>query len=157
MEHCVLGTDNFPRTLLMYLSNTPDSLSNYFPTILCNTDTFKKTIMNNNLLYLASNDTSKERYHQLDHKEFTEMVDSGAAFARGFRYDDTVLDRIDHELLGRKPGEVVPGGWCLGDSSKNVWGDSGILRPGSGSDRLERRIVELLSNDWFRLHQCVPE
>uniref|UniRef100_A0A1J3H694 Xylosyltransferase 2 n=1 Tax=Noccaea caerulescens TaxID=107243 RepID=A0A1J3H694_NOCCA len=162
IEHCVLGTDNFPRTLLMYLSNTPASISNYFPTILCNSNLFKKTIINNNLLYLASNDTSKERYHHLDPKEFTEMVESGAAFARGFRFDDSNLDRIDHELLGRRHGEVVPGGWCLGDSSKNssscsVWGDSGILRPGSGSDRLERRIVELLSNDWFKSHQCISE
>ncbi|CAN8268629.1 unnamed protein product [Cochlearia groenlandica] len=163
IEHCVSGTDNFPRTLLMYLSNTPASLSNYFPTILCNSNLFKKTTINNNLLYLASNETSKERYHMLDPKDFTVMVDSGAAFARGFRHDDPVLDRIDHELLGRhNSSEVVPGGWCLGDSGENsslcsVWGDSGILRPGSGSDRLERRIVELLSNDWFRSHQCVSE
>ncbi|CAF2153130.1 BnaA01g23220D [Brassica napus] len=162
IEHCVLGTDNFPRTLLMYLSNTPASLSNYFPTILCNSNLFKKTIINNNLLYQASNDTSKERRHQLDPKEFTEMVQSGAAFARVSTFDDAVLDRIDHELLGRAHGEVVPGGWCLGDSGDNrslcsVWGDSGILRPGSGSERLERRIVELLSNDWFRLHQCIAE
>ncbi|XP_010488505.1 PREDICTED: beta-glucuronosyltransferase GlcAT14B [Camelina sativa] len=162
IEHCVLATDNFPRTLLMYLSNTPDSLSNYFPTILCNSNLFKKTIINNNLLYVASNETVKERYHRLDPKEFTEMVETGAAFASGFRSDDPVLDRIDHELLGRKHGEVVPGGWCLGDSGKNssscsVWGDSGILRPGSGSDRLERRIVKLLSNDWFRSHQCISE
>lgn len=163
IEHCVLGTDNFPRTLLMYLSNTPASLSNYFPTILCNSNLFKKTIINNNLLYLPSNDTSKERHHhQLDPKEFTEMVQSGAAFARVSRFDDLTLDRIDHELLGRTSGEVVPGGWCLGDSGDSkslcsVWGDSGILRPGSGSERLERRIVELLSNDWFRLHQCISE
>ncbi|CAH2052838.1 unnamed protein product [Thlaspi arvense] len=162
VEHCVLGTDNFPRTLLMYLSNTPASISNYFPTILCNTHLFRKTIMNNNLLYLASNDTSQERYHQLNPNEFADMVETGAAFARGFRLDDPVLDGIDHELLGRLPGEVVPGGWCLGGSGKNssscsVWGDSGILRPGSGSDRLERRIVELLSNDWFKSHQCISE
>lgn len=90
------------------------------------------------------------------------MVQSGAAFARVSRFDDPTLDRIDHELLGRTSGEVVPGGWCLGDSGDSkslcsVWGDSGILRPGSGSERLERRIVELLSNDWFRLHQCISE
>ncbi|KAG2317273.1 hypothetical protein Bca52824_020395 [Brassica carinata] len=145
IEHCVLGTDNFPRTLLMYLSNTPASLSNYFPTILCNSNLFKRP-----------------HHHQLDPKEFAEMVQSGAAFARVSRFDDSVLDRIDRELLGRAHGEVVPGGWCLGDSGDNrslcsVWGDSGILRPGSGSERLERRIVELLSNDWFRLHQCISE
>ncbi|CAH8373694.1 unnamed protein product [Eruca vesicaria subsp. sativa] len=162
IEHCVLGTDNFPRTLLMYLSNTPASLSNYFPTILCNSNLFKKTIINNNLLYLPSNDTSKETPHHLDPKEFTDMVESGAAFARVSSHDDPILDRIDHELLGRTHGEVVPGGWCLGDAGDNrslcsVWGDSGILRPGSGSERLERRVVELLSNDWFRLHQCIAE
>ena len=62
---------------------------------------------------------------------------------------------IDHELLRRVPGEVVLGGWCLGDSGKSssscsIQGDSGFLRPGSGSKRLKRRIVQLLSNHWIR-------
>ncbi|XP_010527488.1 PREDICTED: beta-glucuronosyltransferase GlcAT14A [Tarenaya hassleriana] len=163
VEHCVLGTDNFPRTLLMYLSNTPSSISNYFPTVLCSSNQFRKTIINHNLLYLARNETSREKYHHLDSKEFSTMVGSGAAFARGFRHDDPILDRIDQELLGRNPGEeVVPGGWCLADSSNNIsscsiWGDAGVLRPGPGSDRLQRRIVQLLSDDWFKSHQCVVE
>ncbi|KAG2298064.1 hypothetical protein Bca52824_034536 [Brassica carinata] len=67
---------------------------------------------------------------------------------------------IDHELLRRIPGEVVLRGWCLGDSGKSsnscsIWGDSSLLRPGSGLERLKKRIVELLSNDWIRSDKCI--
>lgn len=160
IEFCVLGADNFPRTLLMYLSNTPSSLSNYFPTILCNSPQFNRTVINHNLLYVTFNDSSKEKHRQLNSKEFDIMVESGAAFATEFPFDDSVLDRIDREILERSPGKVVPGGWCLGEPGNgtcSVWGDADILRPGPGATRLEKRIVELLSNNWFRSHQCIDE
>lgn len=88
------------------------------------------------------------------------MLRSGAAFATQFQTDDPVLDRIDSELLKRKPGEVVPGGWCLGQPGNNtcsVWGDADILRPGTGSRRLEIQMVDLLSSSKFRSRQCIAE
>ncbi|GAV76630.1 Branch domain-containing protein [Cephalotus follicularis] len=160
IDFCILGTDNFPRILLMYLSNTPSSLSNYFPTILCNSRQFNRTVVNHNLLYVTFNKTSKEKSHSLTSKDFDAMIQSGAAFATEFQFDDPILDRIDQEILRRSPGKVVPGGWCL-DGSKNgtcsnwqSWGDADILSPGPGARRLETRIVELL-NSTFRSRQCI--
>ncbi|MBA0628983.1 hypothetical protein Godav_023609 [Gossypium davidsonii] len=54
IEFCVLGIDNFPMTLLMYLENMSYSFTNYFPTILCNSK-LKSTVINHNLQYVAFN------------------------------------------------------------------------------------------------------
>ncbi|KAJ4722878.1 beta-glucuronosyltransferase GlcAT14A-like [Melia azedarach] len=159
IEYSILGTDNLPRTLLMYLSNTPYSLPNYFPTILCNSHQFNKTIINDNLLYVAFDKSSKEN-RTLNSTEFDAMIESGAIFASHFRFDDPVLERIDAEILNRSPGNVVPGGWCLGEpgnSTCSVWGDADVLRPGPGSRRLEKHLVELLSDGKFRSRQCILE
>ncbi|KAI4338140.1 hypothetical protein L6164_016487 [Bauhinia variegata] len=161
MEFCILATDNLPRILLMYFANTPSSLSHYFPTVLCNSRQFQKTVINKNLVY-ASFDKSKLRAEPrlLNSSDFNDMVKCGAAFARKFQPDDPVLDLIDKKLLGRSPQTVVPGGWCLGEPGNgtcSTWGDAGILRPGRGSRRLEKAIVELLSNDTLRSCKCIPE
>ncbi|KAK1567311.1 hypothetical protein Q3G72_010729 [Acer saccharum] len=160
IEFCVLGTDNLPRTLLMYLSNTLSSLSNYFPTILCNSHQFSKTVINHNLQYVAFDKPSKANRFPLNSTEFDVMIKSGAAFATQFQFDDPVLDRVDRKILNRSPGEVVPGGWCLGDpgnSTCSVWGDADVLRPGSGSKRLEKQLVDFLSSGKFRRRQCIVE
>lgn len=155
IEYCILGSDNLPRTVLMYLSNTPSSLPNYFPTILCNSQQFNRTTVNHNLQYASV------EARPLTTNDFDDMIQSGSAFGAHFAIGDPVLDRIDQEVLRRIPGKAVPGGWCLGDQSVNdtcsVWGDADVLRPGFGAKRLERRIVELLSNGTFRSHQCVVE
>lgn len=159
VEFCILGTDNLPRTLLMYLSNAPSSLPNYFPTILCNSHQFNKTVINDNLLYVACDKPSKQNC-TLNSTEFDDMIQSGATFASQFRFDDPMLDRIDREILNRSPGNVVPGGWCLGEPGNNtcsVWGDADILRPGPGSRRLENRLIEMLSDGNFRSQQCILE
>ncbi|KAK8968642.1 hypothetical protein KSP40_PGU001649 [Platanthera guangdongensis] len=66
------------------------------------------------------------------------MIDSNAPFARKFQRDDSVLDRVDAELLFRGPGRVIPGGWCVGrmDNGSDpclVVGDGSVLRPGPGA------------------------
>ncbi|KAK8539459.1 hypothetical protein V6N12_043085 [Hibiscus sabdariffa] len=161
IEFCILGTDNLPRTLLMYLANMPYPFTNYFPTILCNTDKFKRTVINHNLQYVASNASSSSKKPSLiDSAEFDAMIQSGDAFATEFQFDNPVLDRIDRKLLKRKPGRVVPGGWCLGvfiNDTCSVWGDADILRPGPGAKRLEKRIVGLLSDDRILSRQCLDE
>ncbi|MBA0608842.1 hypothetical protein Godav_021019 [Gossypium davidsonii] len=48
IEFCILGTDNFPWNLLMYLENMSYSFTNYLSTILCNSK-FKSTVINHNL------------------------------------------------------------------------------------------------------------
>lgn len=88
------------------------------------------------------------------------MIQSGSAFATQFHSDDLILDRIDNEILGRKPGKVVPGGWCLGESENEqceTWGDANVLRPGYGAKRLEKSMVEMLRNGVFRSRQCTVE
>ncbi|KAG6727350.1 hypothetical protein I3842_02G125100 [Carya illinoinensis] len=160
IEFCILGTDNLPRTLLMYFANTPSSLSNYFATVLCNSLQFKRAVINHNLLYVTFDKHSNSEPHLLSSSDYEAMIKSGAAFARRFQVDDPVLNRIDQEILGRSAGKVVPSGWCLGESGNHkcsVWGDANVLRPGPGARRLEKRIVELLSNGTFQSHQCIVE
>ncbi|XP_011002162.1 PREDICTED: xylosyltransferase 1-like [Populus euphratica] len=161
IEHCILGVDNLPRILMMYLSNTPSSLINYFPTVICNSRQFNRTVINHNLQYVAFEKPSKKVPRALNSSEFDAMIESGAAFATQFKLDDPVLDRIDQDVLGRNPGEVVPGGWCLGGEPGNItcsaWGDADILRPGTGAARLEKLIVRLLSNGEFHSRQCIVE
>jgi len=159
MEFCILGEDNLPRLLLMYFANTPASLSNYFPTVLCNSRQFNRTVINQNLLY-AVQDSQRNDLRPLNSTDFDDMIRSGAIFAEKFQKDDPVLDLIDQNLLGRSPRSVVPGGWCLGEpgnSSCLTWGDAKILRPGTGAQRLEKAIVELLANGIFRSRQCIYE
>ncbi|KAL5702601.1 hypothetical protein ACHQM5_027800 [Ranunculus cassubicifolius] len=158
LEFCITGSSNLPRTVLMYLSNMPSSQALYFPTVLCNARDFKKTIINYNPHFtLWDNDKSPIRKKiPLGVKDFGNMIQSGSAFASGFPVDDPVLDDIDNKVLSRKSGNVVPGGWCLGESHVcSLWGDTKVLRPGPGAKRLERRLVELLSNGSLSSHQCV--
>ncbi|KAL1561651.1 beta-glucuronosyltransferase GlcAT14A-like [Salvia divinorum] len=155
VEFFILGTDNLPRTLLMYLSNTPEPTSVYFPTLLCNSRQFNRTTINHSLRYSSLD--SRQRIRLLNSSDFQELVQSGAAFASAFPQNDPILDRIDLELLHRYPNKPVPGGWCLGDSSDHkcsVWGDADVLRPGPGARRLEKRLVRLLSKE---LTQCLDE
>ncbi|KAE8702851.1 putative leucine-rich repeat receptor-like protein kinase [Hibiscus syriacus] len=159
IEFCILGIDNLPRTLLMYFTNMPYSHANYFPTILCNSDQFKNTVINHDLQYVAFNKTFSKKPPPMKPEEFDNMIQSGAAFAGQFQFNSPVLERIDQEILKRGPGEVVPGGWCLGEGNGtcSVWGDADILRPGPGAKRLEKRMVELLSDDKYLSQQCVDE
>nr|GEX89654.1 beta-glucuronosyltransferase GlcAT14A [Tanacetum cinerariifolium] len=159
VEYCILGTENLPRTLLMYLSNSLSSDSVYFPTVLCNSPQLNRTVVNHNLQYSAYETKHEPRLLHSD--DFNDLINSGSAFASPFLPDDPILDRIDQELLNRGQGKPVAGGWCLGGESSNeacsVWGDADVLKPGSGAKRLEQRMVGLLSNETFISHQCIFE
>ncbi|RZC69218.1 hypothetical protein C5167_032312 [Papaver somniferum] len=158
VEHCIVGSENLPRTVLMYLSNTPSSQVNYFQTVACNSREFSKTIVNHNLRWQwHSSLNGSNNANELD-----EMIDSGAVFGTGFILDESVLDHIDQEVLKRRPGRILPGGWCLGDyHSYNdpcmVKGSVDIVRPGPGSTRLEKLLVRLLSSQTFQSRQCMVE
>lgn len=143
----------------MYFSNTPSSLSNYFPTILCNSRQFNRTIINHNLQYADFASPSNEEPRPLSSKDFDAIIQSGAAFASRFLLNDPLLDHIDKEILSRSWGNVVPGGWCLGEQNDtcSVWGDADVLRPGPGARRLEKLIVRLLSNGTFQSNRCIFE
>ncbi|XP_023731771.1 beta-glucuronosyltransferase GlcAT14A [Lactuca sativa] len=158
VEFCILGTENLPRTLLMYLSNSLSSQSVYFPTVLCNSPHLNKTVVNHNLQYSAYETKHEPRI--LNSNDFNDLINSGSAFGSPFLHDDPVLDWIDQQLLNRGQGKPVPGGWCLGESGDEacgIWGDADVLKPGLGAKRLEERLVQLLSNDTFYSHHCIFE
>ncbi|CAM8918180.1 unnamed protein product [Rhodiola kirilowii] len=160
IEFCILGSDNFPRTLLMYFANMPSSQLNYFPTVICNSKQFKRTIVNGNLQYTAFGNNSRDVFPRpLDLNDFKDMKKSGVAFAAQIS-DLQLLDYIDRHLLGRHSGQLVPGGWCIGDllnGTCSSWGDADILRPGHRSMRLEKHIQKLLADGAFVSHQCPVE
>ena len=83
----------------MYFANTAYSLTNYFPTVLCNSDQFKSIAINHNLPYIAFNKSSSKKPPPLNSAEFDAMIQSGAAFVTQFQFDDPVLDHIDQEIL----------------------------------------------------------
>ncbi|KAK9138111.1 hypothetical protein Sjap_008705 [Stephania japonica] len=160
IEFCILGSDNLPRTVLMYLSNTLSARTNYFQTVLCNSREFKRTVVNHNLQYSSGDELSISEEHKVGSNDFNKLIQSGAAFASEFTSDDPVLDQIDKEVLNRKPGRIAPGGWCLGNDDEDpckVWGDSDILRPGPGARRLEKLMVKLLSNETLLSQRCKYE
>lgn len=81
------------------------------------------------------------------------MVLSNRPFARKFKKDDRVLDKIDQEILMRSKwgGRFSYGGWCGGSAGKQ---DScmeleaenyGVLDPGVGSKRLKTLLTKLIS------------
>ncbi|CAL1356082.1 unnamed protein product [Linum trigynum] len=136
------------------------SITSYFPTLLCNSPQFNRTVINQDLQYKILDQSFRQEPRALNSTDFDAMIKSGAVFATEFQPDDPVLDRIDSDVLGRSAREIVPGGWCLGDPANgtcSVWGDANVLRPGKGAARLEKRIVEMLSNRRFRSQQCISE
>ncbi|KAE8681084.1 Proton pump interactor 1 isoform 1 [Hibiscus syriacus] len=57
------------------------------------------------------------------------MIRSNAAFARKFKQNDRVLDKIDVDLLGRVKVSFTPGGWCSGKPQCSEVGDIDKLKP----------------------------
>ncbi|KAF2286033.1 hypothetical protein GH714_009824 [Hevea brasiliensis] len=77
------------------------------------------------------------------------MIESGAAFARKFKQDDPVLDKIDKDLLGRKNGGFTPGGWCSDSPKCSKVGDLNSIKPGPGADRFKRLIARMEKDSKF--------
>ncbi|XP_065001859.1 beta-glucuronosyltransferase GlcAT14A-like [Musa acuminata AAA Group] len=158
IEYCILGTDNLPRTLMMYYANTLSSHTNYFQTVLCNSPGFNRTIVNHHLHYMIWDASPKKEPRLLTMDDLKNMTITGAAFGTRFSKNDPVLDHIDKETLSRGPGRIVPGGWCLGGSRGDpcaVWGNPDVLIPGPGAARLAKIIADLLSDGKLRSQQCI--
>ncbi|KAI3773247.1 hypothetical protein L1987_47772 [Smallanthus sonchifolius] len=109
IEFCVKGWDNFPRKLLMYMSNVASPLQFYFQTVICNSPRFRNTTIDSDLRYVMSKNDSLSK--------MGEMV----IVARPF--DDALLQEIDNNVLNRSANGVVPGKWCLNatDVTKDKW------------------------------------
>ncbi|KAL6521741.1 Beta-glucuronosyltransferase GlcAT14A [Orobanche gracilis] len=161
IDYCIWGWDNLPRTVLMYYANFLSSPEGYFHTVICNSKEFRNTTVNNDLHFISWDNPPKQHPHFLSLDDMRRMVDSNAPFARKFHSNDSVLDKIDDELLFRGRGMLVPGGWCVGSVENGtdpclVVGDNtiNVLRPTEGARRLRKLVDSLLSDDKFRPRQC---
>lgn len=152
IEYCIWGWDNLPRTLLMYYSNFVSSPEGYFQTVICNAPEFSSTVINHDLHYISWDVPPKQHPHILSLNDIGKMIASGAAFARKFKSDDLVMDKIDQEFLHRVNGTFTPGGWCAGNPFCSKVGNAKKLRPGPGAQRLRRLIDRLV--DIASQNQC---
>ncbi|XP_064978535.1 beta-glucuronosyltransferase GlcAT14B-like [Musa acuminata AAA Group] len=158
-EYCILGWDNLPRTLLLYYTNFISSPEGYFQTVICNSKDHQNTTVNHDLHYITWDNPPKQHPLTLGLKDYRRMILSSVPFARKFKKNDPVLDKIDRELLRRRNGQFAHGGWCWngkrgGSSGGNARGNLGVLRPGAGSRRLRALLTKMLSPRNFRRRQC---
>ncbi|KAJ4774192.1 hypothetical protein LUZ62_015784 [Rhynchospora pubera] len=158
IEYCILGTENLPRTLLMYYANMPAPHLNYFQTVLCNSPEFNSTVVNDHLHYLKYVSSAQKEPFYLTVDDMSNLTHSSAAFGAKFGKGDPILDRIDEEILGRGHKRMVPGGWCLGEGRGDpctVWGGSDVIRPGLRAMKLAEYVAGLLSGERFHGTQCI--
>ncbi|KAL3636883.1 hypothetical protein CASFOL_019182 [Castilleja foliolosa] len=155
VEYCILGWDNLPRTLLMYYTNFVSSPEGYFQTVICNSPEFSSTVANHDMHYIAWDNPPKQHPRVLTVTDTEKMIASNAVFARKFKKDTSVLDRIDIELLGRKNGSTVtPGGWCGSKQRCTKVKNPTKLKPGPGAMRLQRLINRIVLSEKFSKNQC---
>ncbi|XP_041008400.1 beta-glucuronosyltransferase GlcAT14B [Juglans microcarpa x Juglans regia] len=159
IDYLIWGWDNLPRIVLMYYANFLSSPEGYFHTVICNAQEFRNTTVNSDLHFISWDNPPKQHPHNLNLNDMQKMINSNAPFARKFRHNEPVLDKVDSELLSRGPGMLLPGAWCIGSRENgsdpcSVIGDTTVLRPGPGAKRLEKLMTSLLSSEKFRPRQC---
>lgn len=160
MEYLLWGWDNLPRIVLMYYANFLSTPEGYFHTVICNAEEFRNTTVNHDLHFISWDNPPKQHPHVLTLKDYKSMVDSNASFARKFRRNEPVLDKIDSELLGRKIDGFVPGSWFDGGDanssiSEYILRNITSLRPGPGAQRMKSLISSLLSDKDFSSKHCI--
>ncbi|GKC03769.1 beta-glucuronosyltransferase GlcAT14C-like protein [Tanacetum coccineum] len=112
IDFCVKGWDNFPRKLLMYMSNVPSPLEFYFQTLICNTPRFQNTTVDNDLRYVMTRNDTLSKMGELP------------IVARPFENEnEALLQEIDNNILNRSANGVVPGKWSL-ERKTNVTGNA---------------------------------
>ncbi|KAJ8528332.1 hypothetical protein K7X08_022024 [Anisodus acutangulus] len=159
MEYLLWGWDNLPRIVFMYYANFLSTPEGYFHTVICNAEEFRNTTVNHDLHFISWDNPPKQHPHVLTLNDYQNMVDSNASFARKFRRNEPVLDKIDSELLGRKVDGFVPGSWFDGrDANANIsqyiLRNITSLRPGPGAQRIKSLISGLLSDKDFNTEHC---
>lgn len=144
----------------MYYANFLSTPEGYFHTVICNAEEFQDTTVNHDLHFISWDNPPKQHPHVLTLSDYQNMVDSNASFARKFRRNEPVLDKIDSELLGRKADGFVPGSWFDGGDanatiSQYILRNITSLRPGAGAQRLKSLISGLLSDKDFDSKHCL--
>uniref|UniRef100_A0A5B7B077 Putative xylosyltransferase 2 isoform X1 n=1 Tax=Davidia involucrata TaxID=16924 RepID=A0A5B7B077_DAVIN len=159
-EYCIVGWDNLPRTLLLYYTNFVSSPEGYFQTVICNSEHYKNTTVNHDLHYITWDTPPKQHPRSLGLKDYRRMVLSNRPFARKFKQNDPVLNKIDREVLKRRRGQFSYGGWCSrsGETHNTCSGlqseKYGVITPGTGSRRLRTLLRKLISTQNFNKRQC---
>uniref|UniRef100_A0A0E0BAV8 BGGP Beta-1-3-galactosyl-O-glycosyl-glycoprotein n=1 Tax=Oryza glumipatula TaxID=40148 RepID=A0A0E0BAV8_9ORYZ len=163
-EYFTVGyDDNLPRTLLLYYTNFVSSPEFYFQTLACNSRRFRNTTVNHDLHFIRWDSPPKQHPLYLGPRDYRRMLLSAAPFARKFREDDPVLDRIDRDILrrdGAAPGRAFAyGGWCSEGgvrlcSNPQEAGRKGMIKAGAGSRRLRAMLNKMMNARNFRRQQC---
>lgn len=160
-EYCIAGWDNLPRTLLLYYTNFVSSPEGYFQTVICNSEDYRNTTVNHDLHHITWDNPPKQHPRSLGQKDYRRMVLSNRPFARKFKQNDRVLDKIDHEILKRHHRHFTYGGWCskgaddLSLSCSDLQSENyGVLKPGTGARRLRTLLSKLLSAQNLNKRQC---
>lgn len=153
-----MGWDNLPRNLLLYYTNFVSSPEGYFQTVICNSEDYKNTTANHDLHYITWDNPPKQHPRSLGLKDFRRMLLSNRPFARKFKQNTRVLDKIDKEILHRQRRGYTYGGWCSKTGKNSCSGfrsqNYGVLRPGPGSRRLKTLLTRLVSSKNFTKRQC---
>ncbi|CAO2820478.1 unnamed protein product [Amaranthus hypochondriacus] len=163
-EYCIMGWENLPRTLLLYYTNFVSSPEGYFQTLICNSPEYKNTTINHDLHYITWDNPPRQHPRSLTLKDYRKMVLSNRPFARKFKKNDRVLDKVDRELLNKSKwrGKFSHGAWCGGTKGRRgscfelkpeMYGE---LSPGVGARRVKTLLTKLISarnssnNRWCR-------
>jgi hypothetical protein len=160
-EYSIVGWDNLPRTLLLYYTNFVSSPEGYFQTLICNSEDYKNTTVNHDLHYITWDNPPKQHPRSLGLKDYRSMVLSNRPFARKFKKNDRVLNKIDRQLLKRQHRQFAYSGWCSGGTGEMLNTCSslhsenyGVLKPGAGARRLKTLLTRILSERNFHRQQC---
>lgn len=164
VAHCVQGTDNLPRILLMYFANVAYSIESYFQTVICNSPEFQNTTINNDLRYFVWDDPPGLQPLFLNETHLQSMIKSRAAFARKFTEGNTMLNKVDKKLLKNIPSRYILKQWCSSNPGSSIEKKSEveeclsaarlIVKPSPSAMRLKSLVTELISSEKLHLNQC---
>ncbi|CAO2185408.1 unnamed protein product [Urochloa humidicola] len=158
IEYCVFGWENLPRTLLMYFTNVMLPLEGYFHSVACNSD-FRNFTVNNDLRYMEWDDPPQMEPHFLNVTHYDKLVGSGVPFARKFKENEPLLDKIDDKVLRHWRHRPVPGAWCTGrrrwfSDPCSQWSNVNIVRPGPQAEKFRKYINQIVEESKSSNNSC---
>lgn len=161
IEYCVKGWNNFPRKLLLYLSNVAFPLEAYFQTIICNSPEFENTTINHDLRYISQNEP-----HALNISDYDKMLSSDTIFGRPFKEGDQVLSKIDKNILNCTTDGFGYGKWhtyrevnatSSSTGDERDWGDINSIEPGIFGARLGEFFSKLVAEKRWITSPCISK
>lgn len=100
-EYLILGTDGWARRALLYMANFPTPIEHYFPTVLCNSQTFRPLVIRDSLrnFFQSDEEASEVALGPLD---VTALASAGHLMAvlPGDKVAERSYDALDEYLDG---------------------------------------------------------